>query len=88
MRWKCWPAFFKPYAILWNLTRHSVVVIAALWVGQAPTRIIIIFVNFVFLCGFFFVEHFSPKKNWIGEWWVRWGLGNPSFSRIFGFFLT
>ena len=40
---------------------------------------------FVFFVGFIFVVHVSKKKKkWIGGW----VLANPSFSRIFGFFLT
>ena len=46
------------------------------------------------LCVFVFFVLFSCLqllkkivKNWIGGWAV-WGLANPSFSRIFGHFLT
>ena len=55
--------------------------------GQAPTLTLFFLRNVVvFLCGFFVVVHIS-KKNRIGVGWVFF-LANPSFSRIFGFFLT
>ena len=62
------------------------------WVGQAPTRIIILGGNFVFFCVFlwcFFLLNMFPqkiKKMARGVGWLC--LANLSFSRIFGFFLN
>ena len=58
------------------------------WVGHVPTRIIFFFGNCVFFCFFvFFFVCTWLKKKWIGGM-GEWDLANPSFSRIFWFFLT
>ena len=56
------------------------------WVGQAPTRISFFFGYIVLFVLFFRCTCFKKKKLDRRVGW--WGLDNPSFSRIFGFFLT
>ena len=59
------------------------------WVGQAPTRIINFLEMLCVLC-FLFCVHMllkvSKKKKKLDRGVGGWGLINPSFSRIFGFF--
>ena len=56
------------------------------WVGQAPTRIFFFGEKFCVSCVFFCCcTCFQKIKTWIGGV-GDWGLANPSFSRIFGFF--
>ena len=43
---------------------------------------------FVFFCVVFMFQNVSKKKEKIKNGVDGWGLTNPSFSRIFGFFLT
>ena len=42
---------------------------------------------FVFFVLFSCFQLFKKKNNWIGGTDWIWGMTNPSFSRIFGFFL-
>ena len=60
------------------------------WVGQAPTRILIFWGNFVFFrifCVVFMFQNVSKKTKKLDNGMGGWCLNNPSFSRIFGFFL-
>ena len=61
------------------------------WVGQAPTRILILFWNLcVFLCflWYFHVTNFSKKNKKLDSGVGGWCLTNPNFFLIFGFNLT
>ena len=53
--------------------------------GQAPTRIFFFFKYFIF-CAVFFVVHVSKKIKKLDRRVGRYGLDNPSFSRIFVIF--
>ena len=52
------------------------------WVGQAPTRILIFFGNFVYLVLFSCFQLFPKKIKKIDRLVGGWGLTNPRFSRI------
>ena len=54
-----------------------------------PQLGILFFWKFCVLCGFFVVVvHVFQKKLKLDRGVRGWGLANPSFSQIFGFFLT